>query len=174
MIDFIKRYQNNRMITNLNIVVLSFVLALWINFFVIDWTSFWKSLKASVLNSQTEVVIKADVYLENDSDWLSLVTWKNISDLNNISVSFTYNPDNLEITEISSDIWEIVNIANNPWINSIILTTNQIKNIKSWEKLLSLKINKKESVSENINVINANFSDTNWQTYSLSTSGLTF
>ena len=52
MKDFIKKYHNKKIIWNLWIVVASLVMAIGINFFVIDWSELWNNLKASVINSQ--------------------------------------------------------------------------------------------------------------------------
>lgn len=174
MIDFIKKYQNNKLITNLNIIALSFVFAVGINIFLIDGTDIWKELKASILDAKVSSTVNADLYLQSSWENLYLVAWKNMSDINNLSISFVYNPENVSIKELNSNIWEVVNISNNPWISSIIITTNHIKNVANWEKVIEIKTTKKINKTENLNIINANFSDTNWQIYKLTTSGVSF
>jgi hypothetical protein len=173
MKDFIKRYQNHKMFTNLNIVLVSLVLAVWINFLLIDWTNIGQNLKTSVLDSTTSKQV-ADLYFKN-IDWeLYLISNKNLNDINTLSLSVSYNPEITNIIEITSEFWEILNLWTTPWINSIILNTESGKNIVIWDKILKIHASKKTQNSENINIVNANFTDIKKEQYLLSTSGITF
>lgn len=173
MKDFIKKYQNHKLLTNLNIILASLVLAVWINFFLVDGTNIGQSLKASVLNSQiwTET---ADVYLKKIDNDIYLVTNKNIVDLNNFSISFSYNPENVEIFDISSQLWQVANLWENQGINSIILNIQSPVNLNRWDNILKVWVNKKIETTENLNILNANFSDSENNQFLLSTSGITF
>ncbi len=173
MKDFIKKYQNHKLMTNVNIVIASLVLAVLINVFVVDWTNIGQSLKTSVLNSKVGVE-KADIYLQKIDNELFLVANKNMANLDNLSLSIIYNPENVTITDIRSELWQIANLSNDKWISSIILSTDKVKNISRWEKVLKIVTNKKEEKSENINIVNANFTDNNKWQFLLSTSGITF
>lgn len=173
MKDFIKKYQNHKLLTNLNIILASLVLAVWINFFLVDGTNIGQSLKASVLNSQiwTET---ADVYLKKIDNDIYLVTNKNIVDLNNFSISFSYNPEYVEIFDISSQLWQVANLWENQGINSIILNIQSPVNLNRWDNILKVWVNKKIETTENLNILNANFSDSENNQFLLSTSGITF
>lgn len=173
MKDFIKKYQNHKLMTNVNIVLASLVLAVLINVFVVDWTDIGKSLKTSVLNSKVGVE-KADIYLQKIDNELFLVANKNMANLDNLSLSIIYNPENVTITDIRSELWQIANLSNDKWISSIILSTDKVKNISRWEKILKIVTSKKEEKSENINIVNANFTDNDKWQFLLSTSGITF
>lgn len=173
MKDFIKKYQNHKLLSNINIVLASLVIALWINFFILDWTDIWKSIKTSVLNADIWVET-ADISIQKIDNDFFIVANKNISNMNSLSLGIIYNPENITISELSSDIWEVSNIWNTPWNNSIIIIANKTQNIKNWDKLMKIVANKKNETSENINLINANFTDSEKQQYLLSTSGITF
>ncbi|MDD2871312.1 MAG: hypothetical protein PHS49_04945 [Candidatus Gracilibacteria bacterium] len=173
MKDFIKKYQNHKLLTNLNIILASLVLAVGINFFLVDGTNIGQSLKASVLNSQigTET---ADVYLKKIDNDIYLVTNKNIVDLNNFSISFSYNPENVEIFDISSQLGQVANLGENQGINSIILNIQSPVNLNRGDNILKVGVNKKIETTENLNILNANFSDSENNQFLLSTSGITF
>lgn len=172
MKDFIKKYQNHKFMTNVNIVLASLVLATLLNVFVIDGT-IWQSLKTSILNSNVSNE-KADVFIKKINNELFLVANKNMNNLNTLALSISYNPENITLSDIKSELWQIANISNTDWISSVILTTDKPKNIVKWDKLLQIITSKKEEKTENINIVNANFSDDNKGQYLLSTSGITF
>lgn len=173
MKDFVKKYQKNKLITNINIVLASLVLAFWFNFLLVDNTNLWKSLKTSVLNSQVNE-IKSDLYISSENWDLYIFTNKNINNLESLSLSLNYNSENVSILETNSSVWDIVNLTNTPWISSIILTNNEVVNLKKWDKIIRLLLDKKEDKTENLNIINANFKDINNETFLLSTSWITF
>lgn len=173
MQDILKKYRKNKILSNLNIVLASLVLAFWINFILIDWTNVGQNIKSSVLNSEIQNN-KSDISIEKLNDNIYVTANKNISKVESLSFSLTYNPDNIIITDIKSEFWDIVNLANTKWINSIILTSLKETDIKIWDKLSIINITKKDNKSENINIINANFKDINSEHYSLSTSWITF
>lgn len=173
MKDILKKYKENKLFSNLNIVLASLVMAFWINFILIDWTDLGKNLKTSVLNSQIQEN-KSDLSIESFENELYIVSNKNIENIETMSLSITYNPENLDISNISSNYWDITNLSNTPWINSIILISKKTINIKSWDKLIKIDINKSEEKSENLNILNANFKDNTWEHFLLSTSWITF
>ena len=158
---------------NLNIILASLVLAIWINFILIDWTNIWQNLKTSILNSEIQNN-KSDLSIENLNWKLYIVSNKNISDLESLSFSLAYNPQNISINNIKSELWNITILSNTPWISSIILTTDKSVNINISDKLWIINLSKKELKNENINILNANFKDNNSEHYNLSTSWITF
>ena len=173
MKDIIKKYNKHKLFSNVNIVLASLVLAIWRNIFLVDWTNVWQSIKTSVLNSKTAEK-KSDLSIENVDWYLYVVANKNVSSVSTLSLSLTYNPENVVVWEVSSNLWDIVNLTNTPWISSIILTSEAISDINIWDKLIKIVVNKSENKSENLNIINANFKDTNDEQFLLSTSGITF
>lgn len=173
MKDFVKKYQNHKFFTNLNIIVISLIIAIWINFFLIDGTDIGKNLKTSVLNIKINEN-KSDLYIEkNDNDFF-IVSNKNINQITNLSFSLAYNPENISISNMNSSIWDITNLSNTPWMNLLLLTNKSLIDIKKWDKLIKLNIEKKNISAENINILNANFKDWNEQQFLLSTSWITF
>lgn len=173
MKDIIKKYQNHKLFTNINIILASLVLAFWINFILIDWTDIWEYLKVSILNTQI-IENKSDLYIEKQGNDFFVVSNKTINQVSNLSLSLAYNPENITIWDVSSSFWDVINLSNTDWISSIIFTADENTNINPWDKLIKLNIVKKEEKTENINILNANFKDINDQQFLLSTSWITF
>lgn len=172
MKDFIKKYHKNKLAWNLWVVAASIVTALSINFFLIDWTNVWQNLKASVLNSTENVVQNGDIYLANNWNNAWVFIWKQMSNVDNISFSIVYNPDEIEINSIDSNLWDIINISNEPWISSIIISLEQSRDLNINQEVLNIKYKKYSSEITQINLINSNFSDSDWGKYNLTTSWL--
>jgi len=172
MQDIIKKYRKHKKITNLGIVLTSLVIAFWVNFLLIDWTVTGQNLKASILNANN-VEINSDVYFDLEDDKIILKTSKIINNIKNLSFSITYNPENVEIIDIVSSN-NLSEISNEEWIKSIIINFEAEKNINPNESILEINTNKKVQKSENINIINSNFTDNTWENYMLSSSWITF
>jgi len=172
--DILKKYNKKKKINNLTIIWLSLVVALWVNFFILNNSNLQNNIKSNILESEKKENI-SDIFLEKNENKLVLKTSKDIADINSLSLSFVYNPENIKIEDIipklNSDI--IKNISDD-WIASIIINYNDTYNIKAWENILSLKFNKINKQTENINIINSNFTDKNGQTFELTNSSLSF
>ena len=173
MQDILKKYRKNKILSNLNIILASLVLAIWINFILIDWTNIWQNLKTSVLNSKIQNN-KSDLSIKKIDNSIYIISNKKIEKLDSLSFWLSYNPDNISIINIKSDLWDIINLSNTSWFNSIILSTTKANNIKIWDKIAKLDISKNIEKVENINILNANFKDINWGQFLLSTSWITF
>lgn len=173
MQDFIKKYREHKLFSNLNIVLASLVLAFWVNFLILDWTNLWQSLKVSIVNTNV-IENKSDISIEKFNEKLYIISNKEINEINNLSLSIIYNPENITLSKLKSSFWDVVNLTNTTWISSIILTADKWTIVKKWDKLIQININKKEEKAENINIINANFKDINNEHYLLSTSWITF
>ena len=173
MKNIIKKYNKNKKISNTKLILTSLVLAFWINFLLIDWTSIWKNIKTSVLNSNIEINT-SDISIINKDNSLLIISNKKITNLKNLSFSILYNPDNVSIESIKSDLWDIINLSNTKWINSVILSSENWVNIEKWNIITIINAQKKTNISENINIINANFKDIDSEQYFLSTSWITF
>lgn len=173
MKDFLKKYHNKKVIWNIWIAVTSLILAFWINLFLIDSTSMWKELKTSVLDTKVSEV-KADLFLEKSENKIIVKNSKDILNTKNISLSITYNPEDLEIVNINSKLWEVsVLWEKNSWFETILLNM-EANDIKSSDNLIEIETSVKQVKSTQLNMINANFKDANWDQYDLSTSWLTF
>lgn len=173
MKDFLQKYHNKKTISNIGIVLTSLVLAFWINFLLIDWTQVWNNLKTSVLDIENNE-IKSDLYIEN---WVNNINIKNSKDMQqvkNISLWLTYNPNEIEITSIKSNFWEIVSLwEKNTWYDTVLINIEP-QNINKEDILFEIEAKKLIEKSTQINMINANFSDNNGEKYNLSTSWITF
>lgn len=173
MQDILKKYKKNRLISHVWIVVTSLVMAIGINFLLVDGTNIWQTLKASVLNSNG-IKIDSDIYIEKTENSFDMLSSKQINSVKSLTLSLAYNPENISINNFTSENAEIVNLNNTPWINSLIIHFNEAKNIDPKWTILTLDFQKKNNKSENINVMNANFTDSSWENYLLTTSWLTF
>lgn len=175
MKDFIKKYHNKKIIWNLWIVVASLIMAIGINFFVIDWSELWNNIKASVINSKNiENNNQADIYIEKSDSKIKVKNSNQMDNVNNISFSIIYNPENIEIYWYKSNYGKVTKLwTNNWWTNNFIIkTSGQI--IEKWSDILEIELNKKQETSEQLNIINANFKDNNDKRYQLTTSWITY
>lgn len=174
MKDFVKEYKQKRLIWNIWAITISLVLALWINFFILDWTDLWKNLKASILDVNIEEN-KADFYLENNWNSIIVKNSKTMQTPTSVSLSLVYNPEILEINEITTNLWDITILwEKNTWNETIILDLDWITDIIANTSILQVNTIKKEETSTQINMVNANFIDSTKNQYNLTTSGITF
>lgn len=172
--DIIKKYKTHKKISNLSIIWISLVLALGINFLVINNTGITSNLKTSILENKAKNDLW-DIYME--SQWNSIIvkSSKQINNVTNITLSISYNPENISIKKIFPKYnWEISNISNVEWLSTIILDYSESNNIKDNEKIITINAEKKIKQTENINIVNANFTDKDNNTYELTTSWVTF
>lgn len=173
MQDILKKYRKHKYISNVWMVVTSLILAFWINLFLINSTQIGQNLKANVLwVNNTE--LKSNLYLTTDGEQIKLIAWQQMNWVVSLSFSLAYNPNNLIFENINSEISEITNIENEAWFNSIILNFSESKNIAIWDEILNISVKKWIIKTENINIINANFTDNTGERYLLNTSGITY
>lgn len=173
------KYKKWKKIKNISIVVTSLALALWLNIFFSN-TDSWKYIKTSVLNSKIWTEAKSDLYLENVANsWnitINLKSSKEIQKAKSISFSLAYNKDNVSIKDkrVSYDWVELLNLVDSDWYNTVILNFKNPTNIKAWETLLNIVLEKKEKKEENLNLVNSNITDDESNLFMLSTSGVKF
>lgn len=174
MIDIIKKYRKHNLIKNTGLVAVSLVLALWINLFVSD-SSLWQKLQISVINSWENSTIW-DIYLVKNDTWdLSLKSSKDMLKVKSISLSIAHNPTSLKITEIKNTIdWNLIKQETDPWLVTLVLNLKSPVDIKSNENIFEIKASKSEVKIENINIINANFTDIKNEVFLLSSSGVEY
>jgi len=173
MKDIFKKYKKQKKISNVGVVITSLVLAIWVNFLLIDGSSFWNTMKANILEVKTQNQ-QSDIYLQKNWDMIEFYSNQNMDNVNNIAVSLSYNPTNVSILSEKIDNWEIINLSNEKWIQSLLINYSPAKNISSWELIFSIETSKLNEISEQLNIFNANFGDTTGENYLLSTSGITF
>lgn len=173
MQDIISKYNKHKIISNLWILVTSIIVALWINFLLIDWTEIWQNFKASVLGvNDNGNETKSDIFFEQNGEKTILKTSKNMKNVKSISLSMVYNPENIEINNLVNNNNQITNIGNEDWIKSIIINFDNAVNINENDNILEFSVQKKGNKTENINIVNANFTDDTWEIYMFSTSGI--
>jgi hypothetical protein len=68
----------------------------------------------------------------------------------------------------------LIKIENTPWIKAIIVNYKYLKNINKNTHICKIKYKKKENKSEQLNLVNSNFTDKTWEVFLLTTSGITF
>ena len=174
MKDVIGKYSKRKKMSNIGIIVSSLIIALSINFLVLDWNNLTNSLKTNIMESK-EIDNKAELYLENNNWILTLNTSKNLNNIKNITLSFIYNPENVEIVELISSLnSSISNFSNVDGITTVIIDFPIPVTFNINEQVLKVNINKIENISEQLNIINANFMDIDNETYLPTTSGITF
>lgn len=174
MKDIIEKYQKHKTYSNLGIIAASLVLALSINFLILEPSNIAQNLKTNVIEANSQEN-KADIYLENKSWDIVLLTGKQINNLSNITLSLAYNPENVSISEIVSWLKSNVQIlSNTPWISTILVDFSEALSFESSEEIIKIITTKKESTSQQLNIINANFTDNTWEVYMLTTSWITF
>ena len=172
--DFLEQYKKNKLINNLSIIWISLALALAINFTFLNPNFDSKNLKANILENQKKENL-GDIYLEKENNKIVLKTNWDIKNISSLSLSLVYNPENIEIWEITPRLnSEIDIIANEDWIKTFIINYKDNYNIKAWEKIFSFDYTKKSQKTENINIINSNFTNSNWQTFELTNNWISF
>ncbi len=173
MKDFLKKYHKRKLTSNLFIVVAALIMAFAINFMLIDGTNFWKNLKTSVLDIKNNEK-KADIFLQEINKKIHLKNSKNIENMTSFSISISYNPENIELKNIKSNLWEVSILWDkNDWIINIILNSNW-KNLNINEDILEIDIEKKVEKQVWINLVNGNFTDKTGEKFELTSSGIVF
>lgn len=173
MIDIIKRYRKHNLIKNAWLVAVSLVMAFGINFFVSD-SSLWQKLQISVINSW-ENSSNWDVYLQKNENGMSLIASKDMLKVKSISLSIAYNPTSLKIDSIAQNLeWNLINQENDKWLITLVLNTKIPVDLKKWESVFAIKATKTQEKIENINIINANFTDEKDEVFLLSSSGVEY
>lgn len=173
MKDIFKKYKKQKKISNLWVVVTSLVLAIGINFLIIDGSWFGNSMKANILEVKTQNQ-QSDIYAQLNNNFIEFYSNQNMNNVKNISMSLSYNPNNVGILLLENQNSEIIRLSDDKGIQSILINHSPEKNILSWEQIFSVETSKLKEVSEQLNIFNANFTDSSGENYLLSTSGITF
>ncbi len=178
-----KQFKRQRIFQQVSFVFAALVVAFWINSFVLGW-DIWNSLKTNVLEAWQkaawDVEQKADIYLEKEiwteSNVIKLRAWKQMDNVWTLSLSVIYNPEIVELQDIFSNIngLELSRIENDKWIATIILTFAESSNIQQGKDIINFYVSKNQELTQHINILNANFTDSIDTNYELTTSWIAF
>ncbi|MDQ7008963.1 MAG: hypothetical protein Q9M94_01580 [Candidatus Gracilibacteria bacterium] len=171
-----QQFKKQQLFQQITFVFAAMVIGFGINSFVLNG-DLSNNLKANILETNKKVEKQSDLYIQKtigkDSNLMILKTSKNIDKVKSISFSLTYNPEDVEIQDIFPNI-NTSRLENEKGITTFIINFNEVKNIKSGEEIINFYTSKKEGTSQNINLINANFTDSTNTRYDLTTSGIIF
>ncbi len=178
MKDFVQEYKKKNMFSNISLIVLSFVLALGINFSLKD-TSFTKQIKWNILEATTNntEIVDGEIYLHTASPNIQVITAnKDMTQVKKISLSLGYNGENLKIKNFTSLIQgaNIETISNEEWLYTLFVILEKPLDFKIGQDLIQINTEKKTEKTEFINMINVNYTDLNGANFALTTSWVNF
>jgi hypothetical protein len=130
-------------------------------------------MKANILEVKTQNQ-QSDIYAALNNNNVDIFSNQNMSDVKNISMSLSYNPNNVGILLIEDDTYDLIRLSDDKGIQSVLINYTPEKNISAGDKLFSVETSKLNQTSEQLNIFNANFTDSQGENYLLSTSGITF
>ena len=176
-VKIFKQFKKQKIFNQVSFVFGALVIGFWINSILLNW-DISNNLKANLLENNTSTIEeKSDLYIQKtewkNSNLMKLISSKNIDKVKSISFSFTYNPEEVEIQDIFPNI-NTTRIENEKWITTFIINYEKIKNIKKSDEIINFYISKKEWKTANLNLINANFTDSSDTKYDLTTSWILF
>ena len=171
MEDFLKQYRKHKLPQNVAIITASLFLALWVNMQFTD-NNLWKYLKANLIESESQEQ-KSDVYLEVKGNKVLVKNGTPIQWLQQIQFSLMFNHEALDTSNVLKNIDNYTIRYNylDYWILNIQLISKNPEDISIHSPLIELDFMKKTEMKEYVNILNANFSDTDWRTYHMTTTG---
>lgn len=176
MEDIIQKYHKKKRKNTLAIIFTSLALAIGFNFYI-NSTEVGQMVKWNLFETSSSHKEISDLSLGIQNNLVSLKSSKNMTWVKSISVTFVYNDENLSIkdTLVGIDGAEIVDISNNAWYNTYLITFPHFTNISHWDDILKLVLEKQDiNLKEYINLSQANFIDQDERLYALSTSGIEY
>lgn len=174
MLKFFQKNRKQRKIKTISIIITSLVLAFVINFYYLNNNPSINKLQANILNTW-ENSKTWDFYLEKNSSNIVLKNNKTMKNVKEISLSLAFNPENISINNINLGIWwNLREISNETWIITFLITQSQIQDLGIWTIIFDFQYTKKTEKLENINIVNANFTDWDNQAFWLSSSWIEF
>jgi len=178
-----KQFKRQRIFQQVSFVFGALIVAFWINSFVLGW-DMWNSLKTNLLEAGQTVTWdteqKANLYLEKNEGTenrvIKLRAGKQMDNVWTLSLSIIYNPEVVELQDIFSNIngLELARIENEKGIATIILTFTKSSSIAKWKDIINFYVAKNQKITQHINILNANFTDSTETNYELSTSWIAF
>ena len=176
-VKIFKQFKKQKIFNQISFVFGALLIGFWINSLLLNW-DISNNLKANLLENNTSTIEeKSDLYIQKteweNSNLMKLISSKNIDKVKSLSFSFTYNPEEVEIQDIFPNI-NTTRIENEKWITTFIINYEKIKNIKKSDEIINFYVSKKEWKTANLNLINANFTDSSDNKYDLTTSWILF
>lgn len=176
MKDIIAKYKKHTFFQNSAIIVTSLAIALGINMYVLDG-NIGKYLKSSVVDIHG-VEQTADIYGRVSEDRSRIILWvqRPTYATKSLSLSLVYDTENVSIDSMASVSpgTTLSSISNEPGITTLLLEFSSPTDISGETDLVELTVSKDPSITGNLNIINANFTDQSGETYLFSTSGILF
>ncbi len=180
MEDIIVKYQKQKRIKNISIVITSLCLALALNILIsTNNINLNSMLKWSVIESSS-FSNKADLFIEKNEksaeNILSIKPSKEMKNVKNISFSLAYNYENVKIDNKFSNLeWaEVLNLSNTNWFNTILINFKNPTTINPNSSILNVVLTKSEQKEENLNIITSNFTDEKEKIFMLSSTWIEF
>ncbi len=174
MKDVFRDYKTHKLFTHLGIIGMSFALALWVNMYL-GTTSSWEMLTASVLDATSQTP-QADFIATAWDNTIEFQHTKPLQDIVSISFSLAYNPDNIEFETPTTpdEAGNVLPVSDESGFSTYMIEYAEPMNSLSAGTLMTLPYTKKdESQTDFINVVNVYATDSQWETYFLSTQGVT-
>lgn len=171
MKDIFSQYKRHKFLQNFGIIAASLFLAIWVNIQFMN-TEISQYLKSNIIETQNQVE-KSDIYLEVKDNTIVVKNGKSISEVEQIQFSLIFNNNNINTNNIINNIDNyIINYKYiELWILNIQVLWNWKANLIPHSSLITIEFEKESELKEYINVLNANFRDSTWNTYYLNTSG---
>lgn len=180
MDDIIKKYKQERKIKNIIIIASSFLLALWLNFFLMN-SNTSSLLQSSVLNSNLNKPLSADLFFtqknESGNTSIELKNGKKMYQVQSLSFSTMYNPENMQLKDkfLQLENAELLNLVDNDGYNTVIVNFKTPTDIPVNTNIINFIFEKTDTnILENAQLINANMTDKNGDVFNLSTSWINF
>lgn len=178
MKDVVSKYKKKSRLNTVFIIWASLALAVVINATFSD-NNFARFMRTSIADSNN-LTQKADVYSEVES-WVDktiiyVKNSKNLNQVTNISLSFSFDPEKTDLKTVFSYLKgsEVIKNENTPWFATVFINFKKPINISKDKKILDIIVTKDEDTINDINLSNVNFKDTDWNNYELSSSWISF
>lgn len=168
---FFSQTKQKKYMSTLGVIGASLVLAVGINLFILDDGNISENLKTSVLNARG-VEVNSDIYIDITADSLTVNAYKDIKQAKELSFSLVNNPENVILNGFSSNVGTLTRLNNTPGITTIIITFDAPQDIQKWNRLIEFKSEKNNQDLEQINMIQANFTDNEDRVFNITTSGI--
>ncbi len=173
MEDLITKYKKKNKKKIINILATSFVFALAINFWILNWglgTMKWSVIDSNWSKVITNAVNTADLFMTNNAYWENhqsrIITKNAMKNVESIIFSIKYWDDILEILDTNTSLLnaKIITLADTNWQKTITIKFSVPTNIDASEEIFSIISRKKENKPAQINLYFAWFEFFDWET----------
>ena len=84
-----KQFQKQKIFKQITFVIAAFVMAFWINTFVLNW-EYGNNLKTNLLENNKNISVKSDIYIEKENNIAKIKVWKKMDNVKSISFIFLF------------------------------------------------------------------------------------